>query len=215
LLVARVHSASDSRRIIARQRGDANGMDRRCSCPCGDHAIVLQQKVSRRQLERRLANIPRLPDRHGGPLGSHHIGRQLAALGHDVRLIPAQYVKPFLRVTRTTIAMPRRSRKPCSASARDAKPAGPSVRRLGPVYPTQPSGTCSCRGRPRLSRSVQASSEMHRMLLEFCVTPPQPRPQTKRWARPGHPISGRNRPAVRNQHVRYIAAENVTRAALT
>jgi hypothetical protein len=32
-------------------------------------AIVLQQKVSRGQLERRLANIPRLPDRHGGLLG--------------------------------------------------------------------------------------------------------------------------------------------------
>ena len=29
--------------------------------------------------------------------GSHHIGRQLEALGHDVRLIPAQYVKPFLK----------------------------------------------------------------------------------------------------------------------
>jgi transposase len=29
--------------------------------------------------------------------GSHHIGRQLAALGHDVRLIPVQYVKPFLK----------------------------------------------------------------------------------------------------------------------
>jgi transposase len=29
--------------------------------------------------------------------GAHFIGRQLAALGHDVRLIPAQYVKPFLK----------------------------------------------------------------------------------------------------------------------
>ena len=29
--------------------------------------------------------------------GSHHIGRQLAAVGHNVRLIPAQYVKPFLK----------------------------------------------------------------------------------------------------------------------
>jgi transposase len=27
--------------------------------------------------------------------GAHHIGRQIEALGHDVRLIPAQYVKPF------------------------------------------------------------------------------------------------------------------------
>ena len=32
-------------------------------------AIVLRQKVSRAQLERRLANIPRLPDRDGGLLG--------------------------------------------------------------------------------------------------------------------------------------------------
>jgi transposase len=29
--------------------------------------------------------------------GSHHIGRQLTALGHDVRLLPAQYAKPFLK----------------------------------------------------------------------------------------------------------------------
>ena len=29
--------------------------------------------------------------------GTHHIARQLEALGHDVRLIPAQYVKPFLK----------------------------------------------------------------------------------------------------------------------
>jgi transposase len=29
--------------------------------------------------------------------GAHHIGRQLEALGHDARLIPAQYVKPFLK----------------------------------------------------------------------------------------------------------------------
>jgi len=38
-----------------------------------------------------------LPGRHGGLLGAHHIGRQLEALGHNVRLIPAQYVKPFLK----------------------------------------------------------------------------------------------------------------------
>jgi hypothetical protein len=53
-------------------------------------AIVLQVKCSRAQLERRLANIPSCS-------GAHYIGRQLAALGHDVRLIPAQYVKPFLK----------------------------------------------------------------------------------------------------------------------
>src|SRR5260370_7492734 len=29
--------------------------------------------------------------------GAHHIGRKLASLGHDVRLMPAKYVKPFLK----------------------------------------------------------------------------------------------------------------------
>jgi hypothetical protein len=58
-------------------------------------AIALQRKVSRSQLEHRLSNVPRCPIGMEACSGSHHIGRQLSALGHDVRLIPAQYVKPF------------------------------------------------------------------------------------------------------------------------
>lgn len=60
-------------------------------------AIVLQLKTSREQLERRLANVPRCLIGMEACSGAHHIGRQLAALGHDVRLVPAQYVKPFLK----------------------------------------------------------------------------------------------------------------------
>ena len=60
-------------------------------------AIVLRIKVSRSQLERRLANIPRCLVGMEAGCGSHHIARQIPALGHDVRLIPAQYVKPFLK----------------------------------------------------------------------------------------------------------------------
>ena len=59
--------------------------------------IVLQLKTSRQQLERRLANLPRCLIGMEACSGAHHIGRQLEALGHDVRLIPAQYVKPFLK----------------------------------------------------------------------------------------------------------------------
>jgi transposase len=29
--------------------------------------------------------------------GAHHLGRILVAQGHDVRLIPPQYVKPFVK----------------------------------------------------------------------------------------------------------------------
>ena len=60
-------------------------------------AIVLRNKLSRSQLERRLANVPRCLIGLEACSGAHHIGRQLEALGHDVRLLPAQYVKPFLK----------------------------------------------------------------------------------------------------------------------
>src|SRR5205823_1474934 len=60
-------------------------------------AIVWQLKCSRAQLERRLVNIPCCLIGMEACSGAHYIARQLAALGHDVRLIPAQYVKPFLK----------------------------------------------------------------------------------------------------------------------
>jgi transposase len=52
-------------------------------------AIVLQQKVTRHQLGRRLSNIPRCLIGMEACSGTHFIARQITALGHDVRLIPA------------------------------------------------------------------------------------------------------------------------------
>jgi transposase len=60
-------------------------------------AIVLRIKLSRTQLSQRLAPLPPCLIGLEACAGAHHIGRQLQALGHDVRLIPAQYVKPFLK----------------------------------------------------------------------------------------------------------------------
>jgi transposase len=59
--------------------------------------IVLRRKVSRGQLQPCLANLPVCLIGMEACTGAHHVGRQLAALGHDVRLLPAQYVKPFLK----------------------------------------------------------------------------------------------------------------------
>jgi len=60
-------------------------------------AILMRAKVSRNQLEQRLANIPPCVIGMEPGSGAHHLARRLQALGHHVRLVPAQYVKPFLK----------------------------------------------------------------------------------------------------------------------
>ncbi len=59
--------------------------------------IVLHRKLSRSQVIVRLANLPPCPIGMEACVGAHHLSRQLQALGHDARLMPAQYVKPYLR----------------------------------------------------------------------------------------------------------------------
>jgi transposase len=60
-------------------------------------AIVLRQKLSRGQVVVRLANMPRCLVGMEACVGAHHLSRQLLALVHAVKLVPAQYVKPFLK----------------------------------------------------------------------------------------------------------------------
>src|SRR5690554_3413645 len=43
--------------------------------------------------------------------GAHHMGRSLAALGHEVRLMSPEYVRPTSRRRRMTTVTPRRSPK--------------------------------------------------------------------------------------------------------
>jgi transposase len=59
--------------------------------------IVLRRKLSRSQVIVRLANLPPCLIGMEACVGAHHLSRQLQALGHDARLMPAQYVKPYLR----------------------------------------------------------------------------------------------------------------------
>ena len=58
-------------------------------------AIVLRQKLSRNQVDTRLANMPRCLIGMEACVGAHHLSRQLKALDHDARLMPAQYVRPY------------------------------------------------------------------------------------------------------------------------
>ena len=58
-------------------------------------AIVLRQKWSRGQVEARFANMPPCLIGMEACVGSHHLSRKLNSLGHDARLMPAKYVRPY------------------------------------------------------------------------------------------------------------------------
>ena len=58
-------------------------------------AIVLRQKWSRSQVEARFANMPPCLIGMEACVGAHHLSRKLKAFGHDARLMPAKYVRPY------------------------------------------------------------------------------------------------------------------------
>jgi transposase len=60
-------------------------------------AIVLRARLSRAQVEVRLANMAACLVGMEACVGAHHLARRVEALGHDVRLMAAKYVRPFCR----------------------------------------------------------------------------------------------------------------------
>lgn len=64
----------------------------------GEHGkVVVRKKFSRKQLLAYTANMPASLVGMECCSGAHFIGAALRDQGHDVRLIPAQFVKPFLK----------------------------------------------------------------------------------------------------------------------
>ena len=58
-------------------------------------AIILRQKWSRGQLEGRLANTQPCLVGMEACVGAHYLSRRLREHGHDARLMPAKYVRPY------------------------------------------------------------------------------------------------------------------------
>jgi transposase len=64
----------------------------------GDRSqVVIRQKLSRSQLLEYTANLPSSLIGMEAGVGSHSLGRALREQGHEVRLIPAQFVRPFVK----------------------------------------------------------------------------------------------------------------------
>jgi transposase len=61
---------------------------------------VVRKKCSRTQLLRFTSNVPKCLIGMEACAGSHFLGRALREQGHDVRLMPAQYVKPYVKTNK-------------------------------------------------------------------------------------------------------------------
>ena len=62
--------------------------------------VVVRKKFSRIQLLRFTANVQAHLIGMEACSGSHFLGKALREQGHDVRLMPAQYVKPFVKTNK-------------------------------------------------------------------------------------------------------------------
>src|SRR4051812_26316190 len=67
----------------------------------GGH-VIDRRRLTRRQFERFLGELPTGTHVIMEACGTaHHWGRQALARGHEVRLLPAQYVRPYVRRNKT------------------------------------------------------------------------------------------------------------------
>jgi transposase len=63
--------------------------------------VVVRKKCSRMQLVRFTANVHVVLIGMEACGGAHFLGRTLREQGHEVRLIPAQYVKPYVKTNKS------------------------------------------------------------------------------------------------------------------
>jgi len=63
-------------------------------------AIALKRRVTRTQLGVLVGNLPRCVVAMEACPGSHHMARRLAEHGHTVRLLPPQYVRPYVKTNK-------------------------------------------------------------------------------------------------------------------
>lgn len=61
---------------------------------------IFRRRMKHSSLFELLGNVPRVLIGMEACPGSNYLGRRLAELGHDIRLIPAQYVKPYVKTNK-------------------------------------------------------------------------------------------------------------------
>jgi transposase len=125
---------------------------------------VLRKKFGRKELVEFLANFQPVTVVMEACAGAHHMARQLSGLGHQVKLISPQFVRPFVKSNKNDFID---AEAICEAASR------PSMRFVTPkTEEQQVLGACH-RVRESLVRDrVKTSNQIHGFLLEFGISLP-------------------------------------------
>ncbi|MEG3173902.1 IS110 family transposase [Sphingomonas sp. ZB1N12] len=130
----------------------------------GDGAAVVRQRLTRGRMLKFFAKLPRCLIGIEACATSHFWARELVALGHDVKLMPAQYVKPYVKRGKNDAAD---AEAICEAVTR------PTMRFVGIKSPEQQSAMMLHRVRLILNRQrTQLSNAMRAHLAEFGIAAP-------------------------------------------
>jgi transposase len=127
-------------------------------------ATVLQRRLRRGRMLVFFAKLPPCLIGIEACASSHYWARELIALGHEVKLMPAQYVKPYLKRSKNDAAD---AEAICEAVTR------PTMRFVGIKSPEQQSAMMLHRVRLILSRQrTQLSNALRAHMAEFGIVAP-------------------------------------------
>src|SRR5277367_4101767 len=121
---------------LAKQVFQVHGVD-------AEGAVVLRKQVRRGQVLALFSRLPRCVVGMEACATSHYWARELAALGHEVRLMPAQYVKAYVKRNKNDAAD---AEAICEAAVR------PTMRFVPVKTNDQQAAVLLHRGRERLVR---------------------------------------------------------------
>lgn len=126
--------------------------------------VVLRQRLTRSRMLKFFAKLPPCLIGIEACASSHYWARELVALGHDVKLMPAQYVTPYVKRGKNDAAD---AEAICEAVTR------PTMRFVGIKSPEQQSAMMLHRVRLILSRQrTQLSNALRAHLSEFGIVAP-------------------------------------------
>jgi len=130
-----------------------------------DGRVVLRQKLRRSQMMMFFAKLPPCLIGMEACATAHHWGRELTALGHDVRLMPAHYVKAYIKRGKNDVAD---AEAICEAVTR------PTMRFVAIKTREQQAVLVVHRTRELLVRQrTQAVNALRGLLAEFGICEPQ------------------------------------------